>query len=161
MIHGTSDVEQSAWTPADDDVVVTRAATIRLVQLTTGKMVRFAPEALEGIIAQVETQFIPMNIEHLSYLPPIGRWQSGELTTAEDGEQELTLRGRYLRRLQPAGKDPDPLRYLEARVASAADAPASVAIDHVSLTGRTFEDDAFERAEADAPIRVEHEQRWS
>jgi hypothetical protein len=113
------------------------------------------------MIEQVESAFIPMTLEHLSFLPPVGRWHSGEIIKAEDGADELILRGRYLKRLRPVDADPDPWQFLAARTAGSPSAPESIDIKHVAFASRTFEDAAVERAKATAPVLVSEEERWS
>jgi hypothetical protein len=152
-------VDTTAWGPDDD--MVAKAGSTRMVQLATGERVAFSREALEGVIEQVESRFIPMTLEHLTFLPPVGRWHSGEIIKAADGADELILRGRYLKRLHPVGADPDPWRFLEARSADAPSSPESIEVEHVGFTARSFEDAVVERAKADPPVPVEEDERWS
>jgi hypothetical protein len=132
-----------------------------MVQLTTGERVAFTREALEGIVEQVESRFIPMSVEHLSFLPPVGRWHKGEIIQADDGAQELILRGRYLKRLHPVNADPDPWEFLSARTANAPAAPQLIEIEDVSFASRVFDQEAVESAKLDAPVPVSEEERWS
>jgi hypothetical protein len=160
MIRGTSEQrDTTTWGPDDD--MVAKAASTRLVPLATGEMVRFTRDALESIIEHVERGFVPMTLEHLTFLPPVGRWHSGELVMAEDGADELILRGRYLTRLRPVDADPDLWRFLDARTEGAPAPPESVEIEHVGFAPRIFDDAAVERAKASAPVPVEEEERWS
>jgi hypothetical protein len=47
--------------------------------------VNFSREALESAAQQVATGFIPMSVEHLSYLPPRGRITRAEIETDAEG----------------------------------------------------------------------------
>jgi hypothetical protein len=146
----------------DDDVVV-KAASTRPMRPTSGEgpMVVFAREALESVARQVETGFVGMSVEHLEILPPVGRWYAAELVTADDGADELILRGRLLQRVRPSGADPDPWQVLERHRELASRPPDVITIDHVSLEPRNFEKTDFEAAEANAPIPVREDARWS
>jgi hypothetical protein len=72
----------------------------------TDYITRVTREALDGMASQVAEGFIPITVEHLSYIPPIGRWHSADVIEAPDGECDLELRGTTLRQLVPVGDDP-------------------------------------------------------
>lgn len=65
-----------------------------------------------------------------------------------------------LRRLRPAGLDPDLWSALPS-VGSPEDPPASISIENVSLEPRNFESDDLEQAKSTSPFPVEEEHRWS
>jgi hypothetical protein len=144
----------------DDDVVV-KAGSTRPVTLSTGEVVRFAPEALADIADQIATKFIPMNVEHLGMLPPVGRWHEGEIVTAEDGAEELLLRGRLLPRRVPVGLDPNVWAFLEELDPARELAPGTVEIDHVALEPRNFDERHLEAAKQSSPLPIREETRWS
>ena len=60
------------------------------------RVVSFAPEALEGMAAQITQGYIPLNYEHLTFLPPIGRIDNATIHVAYDGESELLIAGRSM-----------------------------------------------------------------
>jgi hypothetical protein len=125
---------------------------------STGEVVRLSLEALEGMAEQVRTGFIPIVIEHLSILPPSGRWHHAEIVEADDGAQELVLRGRLFRTLSPSGDDPDPLALLPPGRSSADVTPV---ISSIGFEPRNFDPMALEHARKSAPVEVEEEHRWS
>lgn len=133
----------------------TRAVTLRG---RGGERVSFAREALEGMAQQARDRFVPISIEHLDFLPPIGRWRDGELVSTPDGETDLYLVGGPLRQLVPVGPDPDPLSLI-------AKMPVAEPLSEVNAVV-VFEHSNFERTDLvsirdEAPIPVESEERWS
>lgn len=60
------------------------------------RVVSFAPEALERMAAQITKNYIPLNYEHLSFMPPMGRVDNATVYVADDGESELAFSGRRL-----------------------------------------------------------------
>lgn len=138
--------------------IVSKTASTRPVRLASGEVVRFARSALEDLIDQTHRNFVAMNVEHLTLLPPIGVWDGGEIIRADDGEDELVLYGRYLKTLVPTGADPS---FFGLIPASAPVAEVAVNIDHVSLVARNFEPEDFAAIQESAPISVEEEERWS
>jgi hypothetical protein len=143
------------WRESD---VVAKGMSTRPVRLATGEVVRFTREALEGMAEQVRTGFIPIVIEHLSLLPPSGRWHSAEVVTADDGADELVLYGHTFRTLRPVGEDPDPWALVPSNRPVAS---TDVSIASVGLEPRNFEPAIFEEARDNAPVAVREEQRWS
>jgi len=141
----------------EGEVVATGMST-RPVRSSSGEIVRFTREALEGMVEQVQSSFISMSIEHLSLIPPAGRWHSAEVVTADDGAEELVLHGHTFRTLHPVGDDPDPWELLPDNRP-----PASkrASIESIDLEPRNFEQVAFERARDSAPVPVQEEARWS
>jgi hypothetical protein len=144
------------WREGD---IVVKGMSTRPVHVESGEVVRFTREALEGMAEQVRTGFVPMTLEHLSILPPMGRWYEAEIVTAEDGADELLLYGRNLRRLRPLGADPDPWGLIPADISTERTEPAAIA--EIALEPRNFESDAFNQAETTAPLRLTTETRWS
>ena len=85
-------------TPASNQHVWKRMlASTRPVRLRgEDRVVSFAPEALEDMAAQITTGYIPLNYEHLSFLPPMGRIDNATVHVADDGESELFIAGHSL-----------------------------------------------------------------
>lgn len=122
-------------------------------------MTRVTREALEDALAQARSGFIPITIEHLDYLPPIGRWSDGRLILCEDGETELELHGRRLAQLVPVAADPpnplDAVADLEA-----VPVPSDVSVV-LRIEGRNFSTSVLAELHETAPIPVREEHRWS
>jgi hypothetical protein len=122
-------------------------------------MVAFAPQALEGMADQVRSGYVTITAEHLTLVPPIGRWRDAEVVTADDGAKELIMYGRAFPMLRPVGKDPEIWADLASLHLDAA--PTNVAIDHVGVEPRAFGTEKYDALVADAPIAVERLERWS
>ena len=72
-------------------------ASTRLVRLRgEDRVVGFAREALEGMASQISQGFVPLNYEHLLFLPPVGRITTATVRVADDGESELHIEGHNL-----------------------------------------------------------------
>src|SRR4051794_325779 len=89
------------------EIVVTAMST-RPISSVTGEILQFSAEALESMAEQVRPGFVPMVLEHLSLLPPVGLWHDADVLVADDGARELVLRGHALQILRPLSADPDP-----------------------------------------------------
>lgn len=139
--------------------IVARAATTRPFRIPGETWTtRLTREALEGIIDQVTKGFVPMNVEHLDYLPPVGRWHGGTLIGCEDGETELQLRGRMLPQYLPSGDDPpDPTNRVSSLAAGGM--PAEGMELHLEL--RNFTGEVQEELRQTAPFPLIEENRWS
>lgn len=61
------------------------------------RVVGFTREAMEGMADQITQGFVPLNYEHLLFLPPMGRIDVATVRVADDGESELHVEGRDLR----------------------------------------------------------------
>jgi hypothetical protein len=140
-----------------DAEIVANAMSTRPVHTETGVVV-FTAAALEGVAKQIRESFVPISIEHLSILPPVGLWHDAEVVIAEDGASELILRGHPLRNLRPVGKDPDFKLLLPPDRATSTTRPAIASVD---VEPRNFEPADFADARDSAPIPVDEVSRWS
>jgi hypothetical protein len=61
-----------------------------------GHVTKFASECLYDMARQVRTGCVWLNVEHLSVLPPLGRWRDAQVELCEDGEEELFFTGGEL-----------------------------------------------------------------
>ena len=127
----------------------------RDVQLTSGERVHFSREALDRAAQQVCTGFVPLGVEHLSYLPPRGRLTHGDVETDADGQSELILYGQDLEFLR-AGE-----MSLHAAVLETA-GPLEVFNDvTIAAEPRNFSRDDWRDIVAASPIPVEESVAWS
>jgi hypothetical protein len=135
-----------------------RGITTEVVEIEGEPPTRFTRGALEDAARQIRTTFIPMNVEHLGFLPPMARWYEAEVVDRDDGESELILHGRKLPHYVPAGDDPDPLRLV-------AGLPKTESLGAVAaefwVEPRNYEASALEQLSQDAPIDVEHHSQRS
>jgi hypothetical protein len=148
-------VSEDAW---ENKRIVIRAGSTRTVELTTGERVRFAKEALEGVASQVRSSFLPMHVEHLAVLPPVGRWVDAKVVEADDGEFELLMEGELIPQLVHRGEDFDPLALMPADTATG-EVPKTTL--RVLTESRNFEDEDFQAIRRGAPIEVGQENRWA
>jgi hypothetical protein len=136
---------------------VIRMMTTRLTTLTTGERVRFAKEDLDGFAEAVHSTFIPSHIEHLTYLPPVGRISDAWVVQADDGEYELYVASEELPSLGPSVPPLDPLDLIpDGLEEGRPDIEASVLVEP-----RNFEDSAYPELVAEAPLPVAEENRWA
>lgn len=144
------------WEASD---YVARAMSTRPAQIEgTDYITVVTREALEGMAAQVAEGFVPILIEHLSYIPPIGRWHSAEVIEAPDGEFELELRGSALRQLVPVGDDPRDILSLVDRLPEE-DLPAATAELHYEA--RNFTSEELRSLQEAPPFPLKEEHKWS
>lgn len=136
--------------------IVAHGPSTRVVRLATGEQVSFSPEALHDIARQAREGFIAMNVEHLNLFPPMGRWSDGEVTTLEDGEQQVMLYGETLDHFTASTEIVDPFR---------GDANGETAPDvleaSLEVESRNFDPKAWQEAATDCPIPVRHVHKWS
>jgi hypothetical protein len=127
----------------------------RVVQLTSGESVHASREALDKAARQVGSGFIPMGVEHLSYLPPRGRLTRAEVLTDSDGESELVVYGQDLTFLR-AGE-----MSLKPAVAETDEPSPSLGNVTISAEPRNYSRDSWEEIVADSPVPVEEGVAWS
>jgi hypothetical protein len=141
------------WVQSD---YVARAMSTRPVQIEgTDYITR---EALDGMAAQVAEGFIPITVEHLSYIPPIGRWHSAEVIEAPDGEFDLELRGSPLRQLVPVGHDPADVLLLVDGLHEV-ESPTTEA--QLQYEARNFTADDVAALQEAPPFPLKEEYKWS
>lgn len=72
------------------------AMSTRTIHSSDDSVVSFSRSALESIVEQVAANDIWCVIEHLTFLPPVGRWVRAEIHESDDGEADLYLYGDTL-----------------------------------------------------------------
>lgn len=150
-------VTEDAWAETG---WVARAMSTRPVQIPGDDHITVVTrDALDGMLSQVREGFIPITIEHLDYVPPIGRWHDGRLVDADDGETELELHGRRLTQLVPANHDPpNPLDAIDTL--GTVSVPDGVEVI-LRIEGRNFSRSSLEEIHRTGPIVVHEEHRWA
>jgi hypothetical protein len=137
--------------------IVAHGPSTRVVQLTTGERVSFAPEALHDMVRQAREGFIAMSIEHLNMLPPVGRWSDGEVKSLEDGEQQVLLYGEMLDQFVVSVEIDDP--FLPDDDAAG---PAPDFVDmSLAVEARNFDPETWKEAAAECPLPVKELHKWS
>lgn len=138
------------------DRIVAHGPSTRVVRLTSGERVSFAPEALHDMVRQAREGFIAMNVEHLNMFPPMGRWSDGEVATLDDGEQQLLLCGETLDQFTASSEIVDPFR------GDADDGTAPEVIEvSLGVESRNFDPQAWDEVAADCPVPVKQVHKWS
>lgn len=136
--------------------IVAHGPSTRVVQLTTGERVRFAPEALHDMVRQAREGFIAMNIEHLNMLPPVGRWSDGEVKSLEDGEQQVLLYGETLDQFVASAEIDDPF------LPDFDGGPTPDLVDvSLGVEARNFDPETWKEAAAECPLPVKELHKWS
>jgi hypothetical protein len=149
-------MKEADWVPQE---YTAKVASTRAVHVAGyDHLMAFSRGALEGMAEQMRTEFVSMSIEHLPFLPPIGRWYDGEVIDAADGEAELIVKGRELRHYVSRSDDPEPLK----GVASLPEGrPEEVVSVHLGFERRNFDPDVVDEIAKTCPIPTKEEFRWS
>ncbi len=110
------------------------------------------------MVEQARTGFIAISLEHLNFLPPIGRWYDGELIDADDGETDVCLIGGPLRQFIATGGDPNPLAEVDGLPGNEPlpNIDAAVSVEHSNFGRRELLE-----VRDSAPLPVETEERWA
>jgi hypothetical protein len=137
------------------DYRIKPGVSTRVAQLATGERFIFAREALDKAAEQAGSRFIPIRVEHLSYLPPRGRITRAEIETAPDGESELVLHGTDLTALRAADMSLMP-------TTATSDEPTDT-LDDITLTiePRNFTPEAWQRITSQAPVPITEAAAWA
>jgi hypothetical protein len=136
------------------EFVMRSGATTRTVTLRTGEKVSFAREALDDAVRQIESGFIPMTTEHLSYLPPFGRIHRAEVVEDRSGHADLIFHGRELRRRWS--------RDLALGDMTTDGEPGDGAIDfELSAEPRNFEAEVWQELQETAPVQLQGHIAWA
>jgi hypothetical protein len=120
---------------------------------------KFSREALEDMLRQAQSTFLPATLEHLPFLPPIARWNAGAIVDAADGAAELILEGADLQQLVRIGPDPTPLDSVDALpLASRGLHPQEVELDYEP---RNYKHEDAKAFRDEAPISLGKSAAWS
>lgn len=138
-----------------NEIRIKSGMSTRVIKLTTGEQYSFSRGALDKAAAQASTGFIPLGVEHLSYLPPRGRISRAEVITAPDGEDELIMYGEDLE----FGKAND----LVLDETSSGPQDQIQIGDSVTMAteSRNFTQEAWQELQTEAPLPVEERPTWS
>lgn len=132
--------------------------TTRTVELPSGERFRFTKEALAGMADQTREQFIPMNIEHLTLMPPIGRWYDAEVVDLDDGESQLVMHGAAITHFDATDDLPDPFAPPEHQ--GTGEGPPLIPVG-VEAEARNYDSPAWNDIVSAAPVPVEAVHKWA
>lgn len=116
--------------------------------LTSGETIAFAKEALEDAVDRIRSNFIPQPVEHLAFLPPVGRIADAELIEHE-GHFWLALREEPL----APGTSTDMVLPIAPDAATEDGSALSLSVS-LSTEPRNFEDADFAAIKDSAPSEV-------
>jgi hypothetical protein len=121
----------------------------RRVVLTTGESVQFSRESLERAVTSANSRFIPQPVEHLHYLPPVGRLAESMLIEAGG---DVFLAGRELPLAAGTAEDLQLPQALDEDGDEGAQAPVLGFSITFATEPRNFEDADMGGIRADAPV---------
>src|SRR5579859_5367302 len=127
----------------------------RTVQLTTGELVNFSREALESAAEQAAAGFIPMGVEHLSYLPPRGRITRAEIETDAEGQADLVVYGQDLKFLRAGDLS------LVSGFPSTADQGQPLSDVTIGVEPRNYPPEVWQEIISRSPLPVIEKANWS
>jgi len=127
----------------------------RTVRLSDGSFVSFAAEAVADSVEQVRQSPLPLVVEHLNYLPPLGWITDGEVVVGSDGESDAVWRGHAISQ-----------RRIEDLTIGRVDLPATEEVPNdlqieVSAEPRNFEPNVWQEIKASSPAKVREYTAWS
>ena len=120
------------------------------------RIVRFARQALDGMAEQINRDTIPMNYEHLGFLPPIGLIDTATVRESNDGEYELHIEGPMVPAFTVSDK-PD----FQTAFAHVSEAPSPELSVRLSYTPRNFADSVATEILDDLGDIAHPEERWA
>ena len=142
--------------PSGDNDWEILAASTRPVRIAgTDHLTSFSREALEGVVRQVRDGFVAVTVEHLDFLPPVGKWTDARVVSAADGAYELVMVGRRLTHHISDATEVADLSELPPR-SGQAELLASLHIER-----RNFDEAVFDDLRRESPFEVVEEQKWS
>ncbi|WP_419554438.1 hypothetical protein [Candidatus Poriferisodalis sp.] len=121
-----------------------------------GHSVCFTRDALEGVAAQINERQIPLNREHLRFVPPLGHVTSAQVEEAEDGEFELHVKGTYVTQTVEE-RDLD-LSLSSDGLLNAADVQLQI---NVEFTPRNFDPDVATEIADHLGDKARQNERWA
>jgi hypothetical protein len=119
---------------------------------------RFSESFLQQAVDQAKNSFIAIDVEHLSFISPLGRVYDGEIVVADDGEKEVVFKGRELPQFVSSGSEDDPLKAV--RNLPLADGAVSAELT-VEFEQRNFSTSTLAEILREAPLATKRQERWA
>jgi hypothetical protein len=143
--------------PEDREEFIAKGPSTRAVQLRgEDYLVTFAKEALLDMAEQVRSGYVKMNVDHLSYLPPIGYWHGAEVVDDAEGHSELVMFGHPL-----SSRAATDTVLPAAGPRDAPPGPEFIPDVQIMLEPRNFEPDDWQRLSDESPLPVHEQAAWS
>lgn len=134
-----------------DEIVVRGGLSTRPREvLGAGYVERFTREALVGAAEQVASGYVRMDVEHLSFLPPVAHWHRAEVEDDDEDESELVVYGHYLP--MRSGEDFS-LPADEGRDASP-QVPEQLVDVAIGIEPRNFDPEVWDSLKSSSPLPV-------
>ncbi len=131
----------------------------RPIVLRNGEVHAFTPEALHGWARQMNNgAFLPIHIEHLTYLPPSARLVAGRLEPAHDGALDLIATIEEVPSLVIGHDDSHPLPPAPRSVPVVGQAPP---LFHVLVEPGNFAPGKLAELVNTAPVPVKRRSQWA
>jgi len=147
--------------PGDGDATERLILTTRAVRLRDGEAVSFAPEALDSVAEHIGETYVPLVIEHLHYLPPMGRMVGARVEVTEDGERNLYAREELLPQLLLRERESAIRQTIPSAEATGEPAVGSGSPVRLLIAPRNFDPEMLKELTLSAPVPIEHEDRWA
>lgn len=138
-----------------NEIRIKSGMSTRVITLTTGERYSFSHTILDKAAEQAGRGFIPIGVEHLTYLPPSGYIARAEVVTDVDGESELIMYGEDLK----LGRADDLV------LATPASEPQDlVPVGENATMGtesRNFASETWQELQSEAPFPLKEKPTWS
>lgn len=118
----------------------------------------FTREALEDMGRQVEEGCVWLDVEHLAFMPPSGRWRGAELRVGADGESELFFRGIELPQRVATAELMETLASLPEGLP---ESQVSELSTQLAFERRNFAPEVASQIHSEGPGLVTQYERWS
>jgi len=140
----------------EGEIVARGPSTRPYLVRDAGYMESFAREALVSMVDQVDSGYVKMSVEHLSYLPPIGHWYRAEVEDDEEGHSQLVMYGRYLSMYRAADSV-----LPEGPATPISPAPDLITGVSIGTESRNFEPEIWESLQEESPLPVHEDAQRS
>lgn len=118
---------------------------------------QFTRSSLDDAAEQVHHNYVPLRVEHLSFMPPIGIMNTAEVQETEDGEAELCVSATSIKKRCLVGDELD-IPQLYADLESAVIPEISVELEY---DRRNFDNDTITDIQQDFGDIARPVERWS
>ena len=135
-------------------------ATTRPSELASGEFMQFSREALESYAQQINSgRFLPVNIEHLTFLPPVGRLTAARIQQTDNNELDLIVTLESVPQVMITEIEMDTL----ASRGQQESLPQQSLTDaiHIMLEQRNYSEDDFQAIQDTAPFSVTEQHQWA
>lgn len=149
---------QTSTTPTPTAEYRALVASTRPVQARGDEhMTPFSSECLHDMARQARENCVWFSIEHLSFLPPFGRWRDGFVRPADDGAEELVFVGSELPRFVAAVDE----AHLDEMIASLPESGSADPAPTLHFDRRNFTPEVADEIRLDFRCPSQARERWA